>query len=196
VGGVPEPTAPPSVATPIGLSDLATRMRAEWRSDEEMWTTVAARQWAHGRRITDLVREYAARGDRVALDVAGRTFEGDVCAVGDDRLDLETASSAVTVHLAVSDARPAVLLPIAVRRVSRARSGGTRLPAALATFRARLHELEGTGERVRVGVLFPPGELVGAIVVGADHVVVGASTEVVVPTAWIAYVAAVSDDGR
>ena len=77
----------------------------------------------------------------------------------------------------------------------RARAGGTRLPSALTTFRARLRELEGPTVRVRIGVTFTAEEHVGTLVVGADHVMVVAADEVVVPTAWVAYVVATSDDG-
>lgn len=199
VGGVPEPVPSRSTTAttaPAGLSELGARVRADWRTDEEQWTSIAAQRWAHGRRITDLLREHAARGDRIALDVAGRTFEGAVHAVGDDRVDVATAATVVTVHLALSDAWRAVLAPVTVRRTSRARSGGRRLALTRATFRARLHELEGMVTPARVGVFAPQAEYVGSLTVGADHVLVDGPDGVVVPAAWIAYVASAVDGDR
>ncbi len=154
-----------------------------------MWTATAAQRWAHTRRIDDVVREYAARGDRVSIVVADRTFEGTVVAVGDDRIDVGTSSGTVSVHTAFADARGAIRAPITIRRSRRARSGGRRLPAMLVTFRARLRELEDASGSVRLGVFHTGTEYVGAIVVGDDHVVVSGDDEVIVPAAWVAYVA-------
>lgn len=154
-----------------------------------MWTASAAQRWAHARRIDDVVREYAARGDRVSIGVAERTFEGAVVAIGDDRIDIVTVSSMVSVHTAFADARSAIRAPITIRRTQRARSGGRRLPSALVTFRARLRELEDANGSVRLGVFHTGEEYVGAIVVGDDHVVVSGDDDVIVPSAWVAYVA-------
>jgi len=155
-----------------------------------MWTATAAQRWAHARRIDDVVREYAARGDRVSIGVAERTFEGTVVAVGDDRIDIVTASSTVSVHTAFADARSAIRAPITIRRSHRARSGGWRLPPALVTFRARLRELEDASVTVRLGVFHTGVEYAGVVVVGDDHVVVSGDDDLIVPSAWVAYVAA------
>jgi hypothetical protein len=160
-----------------------------------MWTATAAQRWAHARRIDDVVREYAARGDRVSIGVAQRTFEGTVRAVGDDRIDVATGSSTVSVHTAFGDSHRAIRAPITIRRTCRARSGGWRLPSALVTFRARLRELEDASGIVRLGVFLTGVEYVGVIVVGDDHVVVSGDDEVIVPSAWVAYVAADSEVG-
>lgn len=175
-----------------GLAAVGAQMRAEWRSDEEMWMRAAAQRWAHSRRVPDVVREFAARGDRVSIEVAGCTFVGAVEAVGDDRVDVATATGLVTVRTAFADAQSGVTSPVVIRRSVRSRAGGSRLPAALATFRARLLELEDPLVAVRVGMFLPVAEYVGPIVVGHDHVVVQAETETVLPACWIAYVAAAS----
>lgn len=155
-----------------------------------MWAAAAAQRWTHARRIEDVAREYAARGDRVSVHVAQRTFEGTVIAVGDDRIDVATVTETVTVHTAVAGAASAVRTPFSIQRSRRARSGGCRLPLAAVSFRARLLELEHPDRRVRLGVFLTGVEYVGPIAVGADHVVVGHDVGVLVPAAWIAYVAA------
>jgi hypothetical protein len=192
---VPEPALPFSFDGAADLLALGADVRAEWRADEATWMQAAAQRWAHGRRIADLLREYAARGDHIAIDVAGCTLAGAVVAVGDDRVDLATAVTTVSVRTACTDAFGAVPSPILLRRTRRARAGGSRVPSALVTFRMRLLELEEQGSAVRLGTFAPTPELVGRVIVGADHVVVRAETEVVVPLAWAAYVAAVSECG-
>ena len=191
-GGVPEPLTPLTEHPAHDLAELGTRVRAEWQADETEWMREAARRWAHGRRIADVLVEYAARGDRVAIEVGGCVFEGVVTAVGDDRVDLQSAVTQVTVRTAQGAARGATAMPIVVKRSARARCGGRRIPPALVTFVARLRELEVEGCAVRLGVLMSPGEVTGTVVVGADHVVVRADDEVVVPLAWVAYVVASS----
>jgi hypothetical protein len=186
---VPEPNPTPSIETTADLAAVGAQVRAEWRADETMWMREAARRWAHARRIPDLLREYAARGDRVSVEVAGCTFDGMLDVVGDDRIDLLTPAGVINIHTAVSGSFGAASAPIAIRRSYRARAGGSRVPAALASFAARLRELEASGARVRVGTFLPVGELTGALVVGADHVGVRGDDEIVVPTAWIAYLA-------
>lgn len=191
-GGVPERLTPPSFEMMPGLAEVGARVRAEWRADEEMWMRETARRWAHARRITDVLREFAARGDRIRVDVAGCTFEGAVGSVGDDRVDVLAAAAMVSIHTATSGSFGATAAPVVIRRSHRALAGGARVPAALVTFTARLRELEASATRVRVGTFLPVPELRGDLVVGADHVVVRADEEIVVPTAWIAYVAGTS----
>lgn len=199
-GGVPEPLVPdPLVADPFpvaaDLAGVGARVRAEWRADEEMWMHEAARRWAHGRRIGDVLREYAARGDRVAIAVAGSSFDGMIDAVGDDRVDVTTGSSVVTIRTALADGFGAIATPLCIRRSYRARAGGRRVPSALVTFVGRLRELEECARPVRVGTFVSAVELTGVVVVGADHATVCGSDEVVVPLAWVAYVVAPSGTG-
>lgn len=192
---MPEPALPSCVPLPLGLSAFATEARAQWRADEETWRAAAAQRWAHARRIDDVVREYAARGDHVAVHVAQRTFTGVVVRVGVDRIDITTCSRTVSVHTAVGDARGGLPAPLTIRRARRARSGGRRLSSASVSFRARLLELEDPVRSVHLGVFWSGVEFVGPIVVGDDHVVVGGDAGVLIPSGWVAYVVADSDDG-
>lgn len=156
----------------------------------------AAQRWAHGRRIPDVLREYAARGDLICVEVAGRTFTGAVCAVGDDRIDLAIGDARVTVRTAFSADHRAIPAPVTIRRLTRARAGGGRLPSARTTFRSRLLELEGDATPVRVGIWMGKAEFEGTIVVGHDHVILSGDGELVVPAAWIAYVGELSRTDR
>lgn len=194
-GGVPEPLMPPSSEAAPELVAVDARVCAEWGADEDLWMREAARRWAHARRLVDLLREFADRGDHVAIDVGGSTFTGEVGAIGDDRVDVVTPVTVVTVHTALSGSFGAIAAPLVIRRSRRARAGGRRIPMALAGFVARLRELEEAGEVVRVGTFLAGSELTGRIVVGVDHVAVRGDDEVVVPTAWTAYVAAISGVG-
>jgi hypothetical protein len=180
------PTALP--VPPPELAALGARLRAEWRADEEEWTQAAAQRWAHERRLSDVLREYAARGDRVTIETAGRAFRGTVVAVGDDRVDLDTGGVAVTVRTAFAPGPARMVAPIVVWRSGVARAGGLRLPAALVSFRARLLELEAAGVRVRVGLASNGTELCGRMQVGRDHVLVRSDAEAMLPAGWIAYV--------
>lgn len=174
------------------LATVGARLRAEWRADESEWMREAARRWTHARRIVDVLVDYAARGDRVSVDVAGCTFEGAVTAVGDDRIDLATGVARVTVRTSLGSPGSGISAPIVVRRTARACRGGRRVPPALVTFAGRLRELEVDERPVRLGLTLPPRELVGVVVVGADHVIVQDVDEVVVPLTWVAYVVASS----
>jgi hypothetical protein len=148
----------------------------------------SAPRWAHRRRLTDVLRECAARGDHISVDAGGQTFDGVVCGVGDDRIDIATTAGIVSVHSAVADVHGAACMPIAIRRSRVAHSAGRRFASECLTFRARLYELEDPATCVRVGLFGCSAEYAGSLVVGADHVIVCGHAEVVVPTAWIAYV--------
>lgn len=192
---MPEPLVPAPFVLDSRRADGDARAAADWRDDEEMWMREAARRWAHGRRIGDVLREYAARGDRVAIDVAGCTFDGVVDAVGDDRVDLVADAAVVTIRTALAASFGALAAPLCIRRSQRARAGGRRVPSALVTFVSRLRELEESARPVRVGTFVSALELTGVVVVGADHATVCGADEVVVPLAWVAYVAVASGTG-
>ncbi|MFM8304592.1 MAG: hypothetical protein ACKOA9_09885 [Actinomycetota bacterium] len=192
---MPEPALPSCAPMRIGLSSFGVEARAQWRVDEEIWSAAAAQRWAHARRIDDVVREYAARGDHVIVNVAQRTFAGVVVSVGEDRIDVLTGSRTVSVHTLMGAAPGGMPAPLTIRRARRARSGGRRLPSAAVSFRARLLELEDPARSARLGVFWSGVEYVGPIVVGDDHVMVGEDADVVVPSGWVAYVAAEPDDG-
>jgi hypothetical protein len=114
--------------------------------------------------------------------------------VGDDRVDVETASALVSIRTALGDSVASVTAPVVVRRARPARYGGLRLPPALTTFRARLLELEASGATVRVGTFVNDREYVGAVRVGLDQLCVQGPAEVVLPLCWVGYV--VEDAGE
>ena len=182
------PDTPRLVPAPFGLSEMAARLRADLRADEDDWTRAAVQYWTHARTLKDLAREFAARGDDVVVETAGRSFRGVIVAVGDDRLDLVTGDGMVHVRLALAESIGAPLAPVALYRAARARRGGVRPPAALVTFRARLLELEIAGLPVRVGSSVVGGEFTGCLTVGRDHVVVHGPRETVLPICWVSYV--------
>jgi hypothetical protein len=167
---------------------MAARVRADLRADEDDWTRAAVQYWTHARTLADVAREFAARGDDVVVETAGRSFRGVITAVGDDRLDLATHDGTVHVRLALAESIGAPLAPLALYRAARARRGGVRPPAALVTFRARLLELEIAGLPVRIGSSVVGGEFTGCLTVGRDHVVVHGPRDTVLPVCWVSYV--------
>lgn len=130
----------------------------------------------------------------MAVTAAGVTHVGTVADAAGDVVVLDTASGAVDVHVVTASgggaAGPAV--PLLLRVVERARSGGGRGDPARGGFRARLLEREVEGAPVVVGVATPPEELRGILTVGRDHVCVRDrdGVETFVPLAWVAWVRA------
>lgn len=139
----------------------AAGLRAEWRADEEAWTRAALERWEHDRTLLDVLRACMHRGDTVALAFPGRTFRGVVSAVGADLARVETVDGSVDAHLC-----PTAVLSLCV--VATARAGGDRGDPSVATFRARLLQLEGNV--VQLGVRVSDGALAGELRVGRDHV--------------------------
>ena len=140
------------------LTVAVGRMREDWRAEEEEWSRAAAAQWAHGRRLVDVVRELMHRGDTIAVRAAGATFNGEVIHVGLDVARLRTASGVVDLHLAAlttgaGDRHVRLLAPVMVRITERARSGGRASGGGPETFRACLLEHETEATEVVVGFL-------------------------------------------
>src|SRR5689334_6297591 len=108
---------------------MAARLRADLRADEDDWTRAAVQYWTHAHTLADLAREFAARGDDVIVETAGRSFRGVIVAVGDDRLDLAAGDCVVHVRLALAESIGAPLAPLALFRAAPARRGGVRPPA-------------------------------------------------------------------
>jgi len=166
------------LAADPALAAEAAAARAEWRAEEEEWTRAEAERWRHQRTLAGLAREYLHRGDTVEVVAAGAVFRGLLTKVGADWLQLETEAGVVDVSLARG---------VALRRVVRARTGGRRDDGSVATFRARLLELEGEGEPVIVGVPALDEALSGQLFVGTDHVIVtSGEIETAVPeVSWV-----------
>ncbi len=107
------------------LAGAGAALRAEWREEEEEWMRAAAQHWAHGRDIHDVTRDLMHRGDTVEAIAAGRSFTGLVTFVGDDVMEVRTATGRVDVRLTVGDRRGPVA-PLVLRVIEKARSGGGR----------------------------------------------------------------------
>ena len=170
------------------LAGAGAALRAEWREEEEEWMRAAAQHWAHGRDIHDVTRDLMHRGDTVEAIAAGRSFTGLVTFVGDDVMEVRTATGRVDVRLTVGDRRGPVA-PLVLRVIEKARSGGGRPAPAATTMRARLLERESAAQRVVIGSPLLPEEVRGHVGVGRDHVTVrGDSPDTVLPLAWISWV--------
>jgi len=158
-------------------------MREEWRAEQEDATRDAAEQWQHSRTLIDVAREYMHRGDRVAITASGHRSVGVVIEVADDRIALLERERRTDVR--VSDA-----VPLMMNVIEKAREGG-RTGTQTASFRARLLELEMTGERVALATSVRPDPFVGRVRVGTDHVVMALAgdTEIVVALSTVAFVA-------
>jgi len=140
------------------VSDEAAKVRAEWRADEAQWSRAALERWEHGLALVDVLRACAQRGDTVTFEFPSVTWTGRIVGVGADIARVEAGDASVDVHLA-ADA-PFVL------RTRPGPHSGDRARAAVATFAARLRELDGTA--VSVGA--PTGSLEGSLRVGLDQI--------------------------
>jgi hypothetical protein len=149
------------------LRAAGAAVRAEWRADEEEWTRAALEAWEHERTLVDIARECMHRGDTIAIAVSGHAFTGAVVAVGDDVVRVATVSGSVDVNLDVDGG-------FMLRSVVAANAGGTRGDNTVATFRARLLELERRHQRVEVGVVMRADTMVGVLRVGRGQVSVEA----------------------
>jgi hypothetical protein len=101
------------------------------------------------------------RGDTVALEYPGRMFVGVVTAVADDVARLATTDGSVDAHVGPTST-------FLLRVVEPARAGGQRGDETIATFRARLLQLEGAA--TGVGVAARADELTGRLCVGRDQI--------------------------
>jgi len=162
----------------VGMRATAAEARADWRADEQHWSSAALEQWRHTRTLVDLARDHLHRGDMIALQWPGATaaVAGRVIGVSDDAVAVATFAGRVDVVVAPGTA-------ISWRVVESATRGGSRGIAPL-TFRARLLELESLACEVDIAHL--DGEIVsGVLRVGRDHV------QVVAPGAtWVIAVSA------
>jgi hypothetical protein len=171
----------------VDIGNAAAVMRAEWRADEEEWTRAALERWQHDRTLLEVLRECMHRGDTIAVRSGSVTFTGRVEAVGDNVVAIAARDGRVDL---CCDAA----VPLVVRVVERARSGGTR-GDAVTTFRARLLELEMAEGDVEAGTRVSGDVVRGRLTVGHDHVVVrddeagdGGGGEMVIALAALAWV--------
>ena len=167
------------------LTTAGAAMRAEWRTDEEEWTRAAFERWQHGRTVLDVARASMHRGDTVGMILPGWRVEGVVTSVGEDILQVTTAAGdgGITVHVDAD-------VPLALRVVRRATSGGVRGDRELVTLRALVFALEAAGTVVQVGTAATPDALTGTLSVGRDQIAVRDrdGIETYVPTRWVTWV--------
>lgn len=147
------------------LAAAGAAYRAERRAEAAAYEELAARDRLRGRDLADVAAEALARGDVVAVAVAGRTFTGTVTyAAGDLACVRTTVGDDVDVRLGGV---------VAVRVVQPVRSGGRSRAPGPAGFAARLGEHEAAGTLLEIGAAVPEAGLVGRIqAVAVDHVVV------------------------
>lgn len=159
--------------------ELRERVGGEFRAEAEEGERLAARAAQRARDLAAVAAELRDRGDRIAVDVTGRTYVGHVVHVGADLLQLRTRSSplmaagvagepvgsgaVVDVHLAA---------PVVLRVVERVHEGGVGPQPGPATFRARLLEHEVADAVVDLTAEAVAGSVRGRVAaVGRDHVV-------------------------
>ena len=157
-------------AMPGDLEEVAAAIRSEVRLEAEEAEREAAVSAAMRRDLADVARELMAHGDTVAIDVGQRSFVGPILAVGTDVVTLETGSSRVDVNLKCLQR---------MRVVKRARSGGRRgTDRGTASFRARLLELQLSGEAIEAGMAGCEEPVAGPVaLVGSDHIALGDEAE-------------------
>ncbi len=147
------------------LEDVAAAIRSEIRLEAEEAEREAAISAAMHRDLSDVARELMAHGDTVAVDVGERIFVGPVMGVAADLVTVQVGSWRVDVNLK------------SVRRMrvlKRARSGGQRSLGGAASFRARLLELQLSGQPIEVGMAGSDEPIIGPVaLVGCDHVAIG-----------------------
>lgn len=165
------------------LEEVAAAIRSEIRLEAEEAEREAALSAAMRRNLADVARELMAHGDTVAVDVGERIFVGPIVAVGADMLTIEAGSWRVDVNLNALQR---------MRVVRRARSGGRRgTHDATASLRARLLELQLSGEPIEAGTTVSDEPVMGPVaLVGCDHVAVGdeVGPEWFLPLASLAFV--------
>jgi hypothetical protein len=135
------------------------------RADAEEAERLALQASLRRRDLADVGRELMARGDRVALDVSGRRLVGVVVHAAGDLASVEGDGGRVDVALRHLR-RLVVVEPDATP--GRDVTGGS----GPGTFKARLFELELSGDLVELA-LAGGGEVTGRLrAVGVDHVLV------------------------
>ncbi|MGH2707703.1 MAG: hypothetical protein ACRDJG_05310 [Actinomycetota bacterium] len=149
-----------------GFDDLAARIREEMRLEAEEAEREAAAASRMRRSFEEVALEFMAHGDAVLVAVGTWSFVGEIIHVGSGIISLSVAGARVDLN---------VSLPLRLQVLRRALAGGRSRPSQdVATLRARLLELQMSGERIEVGVAEGDETLAGrAIIVGSDHIALG-----------------------
>jgi hypothetical protein len=148
------------------LQDVAAAIRSEIRLEAEEAEREAAVSAAMRRDLSDVSRDLMAHGDTVGIDVGERVFVGAIVGVGNDVVTVEAGAWRVDVNLHAL---------LRIRVIKRARAGGRRGSSdQTTTFRARLLELQLSGEAIEAGMAGSDEPVVGPVaLVGSDHIAIG-----------------------
>lgn len=145
-------------------AELRGRMGGEFRAEAEALEEDAARYALRRRSLTDVALELMNRGDEIGISGAGASFTGSISHAAGDLVILTTPHSLVNVNLSG---------PVALRILRRANAGGHGRSSGSPSFRARMLELEMSGESLEIRSSASPHLLAGTITaVGVDHLVV------------------------
>jgi len=160
-------------------AELRRRVGAEFVLESAEIEQLAEQQRRRRAGLAESARRAMHRGDRVAVTCQAGRWSGQLWAVGDDYVVLETIDTWVEAHL------PSVGLEI-----EPARSGGRSGSPASATWRARLTEFELEGTVVSVVAPAANVEASGTIeVVAEDHIAVATGERLaVLPISIVAVV--------
>ncbi len=149
------------------LDDLAAELRLsvsrEIRWEAEDTESDALKLTLRRRSLSDAMIELLNRGDVVSFVTPPLTVTGRLTHCRGDLAIMDTQEATISANLAG---------PVAIRREEAARSGGSSSTGGSGSFKARLSELEMTGEVVGVMTPSTAGVILGRInIVGTDHIV-------------------------
>lgn len=148
------------------LEELARELRqgvgAELRAEAEITERETHAGYLRGLKLSDIGRAAMHRGDLVSLITATKTVTGLPVFVGKDYLVIETKTEIVDAPF------ERILI-----RVERQPQGGHTTRGGSITFKARLSELEHSGEMVTICSADTAFEMVGRVaIVSTDHCII------------------------
>ena len=151
----------------VELDDLAAELRQsvsrEIRWEAEDVEADALKLTLRRRSLSDAVAELLHRGDIVSFVTPPLTVTGRLSHCRGDLAIVDSGEATISANLAG---------PVVVRREQSARSGGSSSSGGSGSFKARLSELELTGEPVGIITPSTADVILGRItVVGTDHLV-------------------------
>jgi hypothetical protein len=162
-------------------SELRRQVGGEFRLEAEAVEEDATKHSLRRRTLGDVAFELMNRGDEIGVTGAGASFAGTITHTAGDLAIVITPHSLLNVNLAG---------PISLRVIRRSHGGGHGQQVGSQSYRARMLEIEMSGEFVEIVSLATQEPLAGTIsIVGRDHVVAVDSneTEWFVPLSSIAF---------
>lgn len=151
----------------VDLDELAAELRQsmgrEIRWEAEDIEADALKLTLRRRTLSDAVIELLHRGDLVSFITPPLTVTGLLSHCRGDLAVMKAGTATVSANLAG---------PVVIRREESARSGGLSSTGGSGSFKARLSELELTGESIGLIAPLTAEVILGRVeVVGVDHVV-------------------------